>query len=79
MEDSAQQQYETESRERVSSFTYDHLPESATIKSVSKRICDLVRELDAEIVAGPEWNDALRAFMQAKDCACRASLKERMI
>ena len=58
-------------------FEYEHLPEH--LKAVSKPFGDLANSLVNEMgLQGEELSQALRKLLEAKDCAVRAALPNRV-
>lgn len=50
-------------------FKYEHLPPA--LQAVSKPICLLAQQMDAELPDGPEKTTGLRKLLEAKDCFVR--------
>lgn len=56
----------------MNNFTYTHLP--PYLQEVSRPLCDLARDMDANLPEGPEKDAGLRKLLEAKDCFVRAKL-----
>lgn len=57
-------------------FTYAHLP--ASLQEISKPFCELAQKIAGGGTAGPETTTGLRKLLEAKDCAVRAQLHEKV-
>ncbi len=57
-------------------FTFDHLPPEQ--QRVSSLFSILANQVATAGTAGPETTTALRKLLEAKDCAVRASLHEKV-
>jgi hypothetical protein len=53
-------------------FAYEHLP--GNLQQVSKPICELARQIDADYPPSAELSAGLRKLLEAKDCIVRAAL-----
>jgi len=53
-------------------FEYDHLP--IQLQNVSIPFATLARDLQANILEGPEKEAGMRKLLEAKDCFVRAKL-----
>ena len=53
-------------------FEYGHLP--PVLQEVSGPICDLAKQIDAELPECAEKSAGLRKLLEAKDCFVRAKL-----
>lgn len=57
-------------------FQYKHLPEN--LQGISKPFGELAQWVVDNIQAGPERTVALRKLLEAKDCAVRAVLEQKI-
>lgn len=55
-------------------FEYSHLPPK--LQGVSKKLCELAKELDSSLPDSAEKTVGLRKLLEAKDCFVRAKLDE---
>jgi len=53
-------------------FNYDHL--GPNLAEISRRVHDLARFMDSELVDGPQKEIGLQRLLEAKDCFARAKL-----
>jgi len=58
-------------------FTFAHLP--IKLQRVSSAFSVLAHQVATSDTAGPETTTALRKLLEAKDCAVRAALHEKVI
>lgn len=56
-------------------FAYAHLPE--ILQTVSKPLCELAEQMEAELPDGAEKSAGLRKLLEAKDCFVRARLDKK--
>ena len=56
-------------------FAYEHLPQR--LQSVSKPVCDIARQYDADLPDCAEKTAGLRKLLEAKDCLVRAALEQK--
>ena len=56
----------------ISFFAYSHLPDKLQI--ISKPICELAEQMEADLLPGAEKSAGLRKLLEAKDCFVRASI-----
>lgn len=55
-------------------FKYEHL--SPDLRDISKKCCELAREMDELLDESAEKTAGLRKLLEAKDCFVRARLEE---
>ena len=53
-------------------FEATHLPPK--LQEISEPVCDLAKQMDAQLPDGPEKSAGLRKLLEAKDCFVRAAL-----
>ena len=53
-------------------FSYEHLP--PPLKEVAQKYAELANWVEENLPDGAEKSAGMRKLLEAKDCACRASL-----
>lgn len=53
-------------------FAYEHLPDR--LRGTSQAVCEVARQMDAQLPDGAEKTAGLRKLLEAKDCFVRAAL-----